>query len=146
MYQVTFLPIVAAALANVIVGMIWYNPYVFGGAWMRLSGMTPEQVERGRRRMPIHALAGFLASILIAYVMSYFGVAWGVFDGVGALQLAFWCWIGFSAPVLLNSVIWEQRPFRLYLINAIYWLVAFMVMALALLYVPMLFPVAQASM
>jgi hypothetical protein len=140
MYQVTFLPILAAGIANVIIGMIWYNPHVFGGIWMRLSGITPEQAERGKRRLPLHALIGLLASMVIAYVMNYFGIAWGVFDWSGALQLAFWCWAGFSAPILVSTVIWEQKPLRLYLINVVYWLIAFAAMASVLLYFPMLFP------
>jgi hypothetical protein len=151
MYEVSFIPILIAAVANVVIGMIWYNPHVFGGAWMRMTGITPEQAERGKRRMPLHVLLGFVASMLIAYVIAYFGMAWTGYLGINAdwttaLQLAFWCWIGFVAPVLLSSVIWEQKPIRFYLINASYWLVSFMIMALVLLYVPMLFPAAPMPM
>jgi len=133
MYQVTFLPILGAGIASVIIGFIWYQPHVFGTIWMRFSGITPEMAERAKRRMPLHAILGLLASMLIAYVMNYFGIQYGVFDWTGALQLAFWCWIGFAAPLLLGTVIWEQKPFRLYLINAFYWLVTFIAMALILL-------------
>src|SRR5271154_2671883 len=143
MNQVTFLPILFAGIANVIIGMIWYNPRVFGGIWMRMTSITPEQAERGKRRMPLYAFIGLLASMLIAYVMNYFGIAWGVYDWATALQLAFWCWIGFVAPVLLSTVLWERKPFRFYLINVSYWLVSFMIMALVLLYVPMLFSAGQ---
>jgi hypothetical protein len=52
---------------------------------------------------------------------------------MGALQLAFWCWIGFIAPVTLGMVLWEQKPVRAYLIVAFYWLAALMAMALILL-------------
>jgi hypothetical protein len=146
MNQVTFLPILAAGIASVILGVIWYNPRVFGGPWARMTGITPEQAEPGRRRMPLYAFLGFLASMLVAYVMNYFGIAWGVYDAGTALQLALWSWAGFTAPILLNSFLWEQKPFRLYLINASYWLVSFAVMALILLYMPMLFATAQGTM
>jgi hypothetical protein len=145
MNQVTFLPILIAGIASALLGALWYNPHVFGGVWMRMTTITPEQRERGKRRMPLYAFLGLLASMVIAYVMNYFGIAWGVYDASTALQLAFWCWIGFTAPVLLSTVLWEQKPVRFYLINAGYWLVSFAVMALVLLYVPMLFSATQGT-
>lgn len=127
-------PIFAAGIASVILGFIWYHPSVLGGAWMRMTSVTPEMAEKGKKRMPLMALLAFFASTVIAYVMSYFALAWGVFDWVGAAELGFWCWAGFVAPVLLGSVLWEGKPFKLYLINAGFWLVAFIVMAEILLF------------
>jgi len=96
--------------------------------------MTPEMADRGKRHMVLHTFFGFLASAVVAYVLLWAGAAESIYDWSGALQLAFWCWIGFAAPILLGSVLWEQRPFRFYLINALYWLVALMAMALVLLW------------
>jgi hypothetical protein len=134
MTQVAFLPILAAGIASVLVGWIWFHPKVFGSAWMRMSNVTPEMAERGKKRMALMAFFGLLASMLIAYVMNYFGIAWGVYDWVGAIELGFWCWIGFAAPVMLGMVLWEQKPFKLYLIVSLNWLVSFVVMALVLLF------------
>jgi hypothetical protein len=139
MSSVAFIPVFLAGLIPVIVGWIWYHPRVFGGAWMRMTGVTPEMAERGRKRMWITSLIGLLAGMLVAYVMDYFGIAWSVYDWGGALQLGFWCWAGFAAPVMLGSVLWDQRPVRLYLINAFYWLVVFMLMAQVLLYASVFF-------
>jgi hypothetical protein len=139
METVTFVPVFLAGLASAIIGSIWYSPYVFGTAWARMTGITPEMAERGKRKMWIMAIVGLLASMLVAYVMDYFGIAWQVGDWLGAMQLGFWCWIGFAAPPMLGMVLWEQKPVRLYLINALYWLVAFVVMALVLLYASMWF-------
>jgi hypothetical protein len=138
MYQVTFLPILLASVLAAGIGFVWYHPRVFGTIWMRASGVTPEMVERGKRRMPIYGFLGLLASMVVAYVMNYFGIAWGVYDWHGALQLAFWCWAGFIAPVMLGMVLWEQKPFRAYFINVTYWLVALCVMALVLVQFPTL--------
>ena len=40
MFEVTLLPILAAAIANVVLGMIWYNPKVFGTV-----GLTQAQAD-----------------------------------------------------------------------------------------------------
>jgi hypothetical protein len=121
--------IVASGIAAVLLGMIWYHPKVFGGAWARMSGITPEMQERSKKKMPLMAFFGFLAAMLVAYVMTYVSAAWGFYNWIGGLQLGFWCWLGFVAPPMLGMVLWEMKPFRLYLINALYWLVTLIVMA-----------------
>jgi hypothetical protein len=132
MTEVTFWPILAAGIVSTLIGWVWYSPKVFGGAWMRLTNLTPEMVEKGKKRMPLMALVALLGSMLAAYVMSYFGIAWGVYDWIGAIELGFWCWIGFVAPAMLGQVLWDQKPVRLYLINSLFWLVSFIVMAIIL--------------
>ena len=132
MFEVTFLPILVAGIANLILGFIWYHPKVFGTVWMAGAGVTPEMAEKGKKRMPIMAGVGVLASMVVAYVMNHFGIAWGVFDWIGAVELGFWCWLGFVAPVLLGSILWEQKPLNYYAINSGYWLVALIVMAVVL--------------
>ena len=134
MYEVTFLPILGSGIASAIIGYIWFHPRVFGGYWMRHSGMTPEMMERGKRRMPFYAIIGVLAAMLVAFVMNYFGIAWSVYTWQGALQLGFWCWAGFAAPAMLGMVLWEQKPILYYLVTSLYWLVAFCVTAMILLY------------
>ena len=132
MFEVTFLPILAAAIANLVLGMVWYHPKIFGTAWMMSAGISPEKAEMGKKKMPMMAATGTLAAMVIAYVMNHLGIAWGVFDWIGAVELGFWIWVGFTAPVLLGSVLWEMKPFKYFLINATYWLVSFILMAVVL--------------
>jgi hypothetical protein len=133
MIQVTLVPIIVAGISAVLIGWVWFHPKVFGSAWMRMSNVTPEMAEASKKRMPITVFAGFVAAMIIAWVMGYVGILLGVYDVVGAVVLGFWCWLGFVAPTMLGVVLWEHKPIRLYLINAIYWLVVFIVIALILL-------------
>jgi hypothetical protein len=126
-------PVLAAGISSVALGFIWYHPKVFGTAWMNMTGVSPEAAEKGKKRMPLMALFAAIAGVVIAYVMSYFSFAWGVYDWIGAVELGFWCWAGFVAPTSLGIVLWEGKSFKLYLINSLFWLVAFIVMALILL-------------
>ncbi|MEK7098649.1 MAG: DUF1761 domain-containing protein [Patescibacteria group bacterium] len=132
MFEVTLWPILAAGILNVVLGMIWYHPKVFGTAWMASAGITPEKAEAGKKKMPIMAFLAFLAAMVVAYVMNYFGIAWGVFDWIGAVELGFWCWIGFTAPTMLGMVLWEGKPVKYYAIVAGFWLVSFVAMAVVL--------------
>lgn len=134
MISVDLLSIFSAGVVSLVIGFVWYHPSVFGGAWTRMTNLSPEAVEKGKRRMPLMAFFGLLASMLAAYVMGYFGMAWSVFDVIGAIELGFWCWVGFVVPTMLGTVLWEQKSFKLYLINASYWLVSFIAMAVVLLF------------
>ena len=130
---VTLWPIVAAGVASVLIGWVWYHPRVFGTTWMRLANVTPEMAERGKKMMPLSVIVSLCGSMLIAYVMNYVGIAFHIYDWVGAIfELALWCWLGFIVPTSLGTILWEQRPFKLYLINTLYWLVTFIAMALIL--------------
>ncbi len=121
-----------AGFANVVIGMIWYHPKVFGGAWMRMSGIAPVE-GYPTWKMMVSAFFALLAGMLIAWVMSLVGYALNEFvDWISALELGFWCWLGFIAPTLLGTVLWERKPFTLYLINTSYWLVSFIAIALVL--------------
>ncbi len=134
-----FLPILLSGFASVIIGWVWYHPNTFGTAWMQMTHVTPEMAERGRRYMWPTTLVAFLASMLLAYVMSYVGVALHIGDWIGSVELGLVSWSGFALPVILGSLIWEQKPFKLFLINALYWLLTFIVIALVLLYTSALF-------
>lgn len=134
MIEIDFFSVLSAGIVSLVIGFVWYHPRVFGGAWTRMTNLSPEQVEKGKRRMPIMAFFGLLASMLAAYVLAYFGIAWAVFDVISAIELGFWCWLGFVAPTMLGTVLWEQKSIKLYLINALYWLVAFIAMAIVLLF------------
>jgi hypothetical protein len=132
MSEISIIAIIASAVIVTVIGFIWYHPKVFGAAWMRMVGVTPEAAEQGKKRMPIVVGVAILASMLLAYVMNVFGASWGVTDVGGAVVFGFWCWAGFVAPVLLGIVLWEQKPITLYFINAAYWLVAFVAIAITL--------------
>jgi len=132
MYEVTLLPIVFAAIAQMVIGMVWYHPKVFGAAWMRMANITPEMVESGKKTMAVRFIVAFLAAMLAAYVLFHFGIAWGVYDWAGAIELGVWIWLGFVAPVMLHTVLWEQKPLSLFALNAAYWFVGLVVMSVIL--------------
>ncbi|MEW4922339.1 DUF1761 domain-containing protein [Algibacter sp. 2305UL17-15] len=58
-----FPAMLVAAVSALVVGFIWYNPKVFGNAWMKEAGMTDEQV-KGGNMMKIFGLALFFAFLL----------------------------------------------------------------------------------
>lgn len=62
-----FYAILVAALANMVIGSIWYNPKVLGKVWMKVTGLTEEEL----RKSNMVKIFGFsiLFSILAAMAM-----------------------------------------------------------------------------
>ena len=54
-----------AALVPMIIGFIWYNPKVFGNAWMTAAGMTEEKMKTGN--MPLIFGLSFVLSIVLSF-------------------------------------------------------------------------------
>jgi len=94
-----------------------------------MVGTTPEQAEAGKKKMLLMAFIGLFAAMWLAWVMSYVLQALGVSDRMGAVGVAFLLWAGFVAPIMLGVVLWEHRSFKLYLINAGYWLLTMLLMS-----------------
>lgn len=134
MFEVNLLAVLIAALVNIGVGMLWYSSKMFGVSWMRMVGLTPEHAEMGKKKMPLHAFYGFLSAFVMAYVLNHFGIAWGVFDWIGAMELAFWVWLGFQVPLLIGPALWEMRPWKLVAINAGYWFLTLNLASLILIW------------
>ena len=62
--HMNFLAIIVATLVPMIVGFIYYNPKVLGGAWMKANGFTLESV--GAPPKPIMYGAALLLSFLLS--------------------------------------------------------------------------------
>lgn len=71
MMQFNFLAIVVAALVSMPVGFIWYNPKVFGNAWMREIGVTdPEKMKEGVSMLKIFSITLIFSFILASGMMN----------------------------------------------------------------------------
>jgi hypothetical protein len=60
------LVVALAALVPLIVGFIYYNPKVFGNAWMKVAGVTQEQLEKGNKAII------FGSALVLSFLLSFF--------------------------------------------------------------------------
>ena len=129
---INYVAVLAAAVANMVVGFLWYGP-VFGKIWMKLMGFTPEKMEEMKKKPMGKSYAiMFASSLVMAYVLAHFVAVWNVTDIWGAVQLAFWIWLGFIATVVVSTVLWEGKSWQLYFLNIAYYLVSLSAMTLIL--------------
>lgn len=128
--DINYLAVVVSALINMVLGFLWYGP-LFGKEWMKLTGLTKEKVEAMKKdgsKMQVTYGMSLLGAVVIAYVLAHFVSYLQVdtlFEGV---ELGCWIWLGFVATTMLNQVLYDGKPWKLYLINAGYYFVSLLLM------------------
>ena len=131
MGQINYLAVVLAAVAFFAVGAVWYT-VLFGKAWQRAAGLSDAQL-RGANMALIYGLA-FLCELIIAWIIGH------MFARIGEETLAAKPWlyfmmsgglaIAFVIPALWISFSHIRVATRVALIDAGYWLVAYLAMGL----------------
>jgi uncharacterized protein DUF1761 len=139
--HVNYLAIVAAIAANMVIGFLWYGP-VFGSPWRKEMGVAPDaKPAAGAMRRSLILMV--IGTFLMAWVLSYDIAVWRPSSWkAGADQAAatygflsaFFIWLGYIVPLLLGSVAWENKSWKLFAINAGYWFIALLAMGMILAY------------
>ncbi len=126
---VNYLAVLVAALANYIIGAVWYS-VLFSKSWKRLQGLSEMKVSAAS------VILGIVGALVMSYVLDHaliFASAYMGTSGVGAgLIVGALNWLGFIAPVTIGVVTYEKKPFALWLLNNGYWLLSLLVMGVIL--------------
>ena len=132
---INYIAVFVAGLVSMVLGALWYGP-VFGKTWMKLSGMTQKDLEAAKKKsMALSYGLNFVGVLITAYVLAHF---LEIIETVGntswetGLVTGFWIWLGFAAPLQLSSVLWENKPWTLWILNTVYSLLSFVVMGVIL--------------
>lgn len=121
--------IIVAALANFVIGGLWYSPALFGGAWMRANRFTDADLKQGSP-LAIFGIAFVLCLLMAANLAGFlssdettlaFALAASVAAGLG--------WAAFGLAVV---ALFERRSLSYMLINGGYLTVSFAAMGLIL--------------
>ena len=134
--NINWIALVVAAVIPLITGFIWYNPKVFGIAWMRESGMTEEKAKQMNpaKTYGLALILSFLAATFLWGVVMigggggevhgtepYLTFKHGAFHGV--LTSIF-----IVLPVFWINALFEQKSFKYVAINMGYWIVTLAIM------------------
>ena len=123
MVTVNYLALLAAGIANMVVGFLWYGP-VFGKVWIRLMGFTPQAMEEAKKKgMGKSYTIAFIGALVMGYMVNQFVFLLGSYNALSALQDAVLMWLGFIATSFLGAVLWEGKSWKLYAFNIGYYLV-----------------------
>jgi hypothetical protein len=110
------------AFAAFLVGGLWYSPILFARPWMRATGLGEADLAKG---MPRIFGGAFLLALVGNLNLAFFladgrpSLGWGI--AAGALA-----GVGWVATSLGITYLFERKPLSLYLIDAGYHVVSFM--------------------
>ena len=123
--QLNIWAILAAALANFLIGGVWYSPALFQGPWMRANGFGEDDLKKGSPAV-IFGVSLLFCLIMAANLAAFlagpettigFAIAAGAAAGLG------WAALGLGVVALF-----ERRPPSYILINGGYLTVSFTAM------------------
>jgi hypothetical protein len=117
--HVNFLAVLTAAVVQWLLGWLWYG-MLFKKDW---TALVPKDSSKSASPGAVMALI-FFANLILCFALVKIELltGWTTF-GRGSLVGAV-CGLGFVAPPLFAQHISESRPFKLFGINALYWLIA----------------------
>lgn len=135
MLELNYLAILISTIVAFGIGGLWYGP-LFGRLWMKLMGFSQEDLEKMKKKGGMgksYALM-FVSQFILAYVLAHFILGWAQNApdtgrlSIG-LQTGFWLWLGLVATIQLGTVLWEQKSWKLYMLNITHWLIVILVMS-----------------
>ena len=139
MVPINYLAVLASTVFMMFLGGLWYGP-LFGKQWIALMGFDPQKVAdmqaKGMGAMWKSYALMALGALVMSFVLAHsviFGAAYLNQSGMSVgLQAGFWSWAGFIAPATMGMVLWEGKSWKLWFINAGYYLVGLLVVGVIL--------------
>lgn len=122
--KIKYAAVIVGTIVHFMLGGLWYSPVLFGNKFLEVINWSPEKVQEisNQSHMKDFAFA-FLTSLVLVYVLAHFVQYAKATTAMAGIQTAFWLWLGFVVTTQAATVIFEQRPLGLYLINIGYQLV-----------------------
>lgn len=138
-----------AALIPLVIGFIWYNPKVFGTAWMNAAGLTEEKIKETNMALVFglaYVFSCFIGVVLLGLTIHQLGLeslvmgtdentismAQQILDAVGDNFRTFKhgalhgtvAGIFFAFPLLATNALFDRRSWKYIFINSSYWTVS----------------------
>ncbi|MEX2013692.1 MAG: DUF1761 domain-containing protein, partial [Parcubacteria group bacterium] len=117
------------------VGFLWYG-VLFRKPWMDMMGLTMESMGQMKMSANKAYILQFIASLVMACILSRAIFVLSAYMEIGGwmvgVKAGFYMWLGFIAPVTLGVVLWENKPWKLWFINASNYLVTLVIMGIIL--------------
>jgi hypothetical protein len=111
-FAVNYLAVIVAAIAAVVIGILYYGVAGFGDRLARLNGMTP----RTGPPLPREFAIGILVALLNAWVLALLSLNLGGASIADGILLGALAWLGFQATLKAAQVAFEARSWNAWII------------------------------
>ena len=117
--------IIVATVVSMVLGALWFSPMVFQKPWMAMRvDKTPPSGNASPMLYVITAVGALVSAITLDWIIGLAGVS----TLVGGALIGLYAGLGFVAPAILSDNLFNERPFKLYLIVAGFPVVGLLVM------------------
>lgn len=128
---VNLLAVLSAGVACMVIGFLWYSPFLFAKPWMIAMGYDPEDkariAEMQKKAGPLYGIS-FLVTLLSAFVLGKIIFHLAIATSLYGMKAGLAVWAGFVMTVQLTDKLFGNRPWELFFINTGYQLVCYLVM------------------
>ncbi|MBZ0202869.1 MAG: DUF1761 domain-containing protein [Ignavibacteria bacterium] len=127
---INLVPVIIAGVINMILGSLWYSPFVIGKLWMRAMGKTEEEIKQGfsTGAMGMTYVVNTISSLVFAYVLAHIIKFASLSTFAQGVNVGFWVWLGFVVTTVIPGYMYESRPKMLYFLFIIYQLISITIM------------------
>jgi hypothetical protein len=108
--HLNWLAVIVLWIAHVVISLLWYQPALFGKAWVNLSG---KELKPATQWFPAGLAAHFVCVFALAVIVNLANATTFV-EGLALGLLVSICFIG---AMLAGELVWEKIPFKLFLIR-----------------------------
>ena len=113
-----------ASIVGMILGAAWFSPLLFGNLWMKLSGMSKSDANMSKQKgMTSRYIIAFITLLVTNYILALFVQYAGATTFVDGAVVGVLVWLGFFATSMMSIVLWENKPFGLYALQTLHYLV-----------------------
>ena len=123
--------VLGSAAATMVIGFLWYSPFLFAKPWMIAMGYDPADkariTEMQKTAGPKYGIS-FVASILTAFMLGKIIFNLAISTPLYGMKVGFGVWLAFVMTVQLTDMLFGNRPRKLFLINTGYQLACYLVM------------------
>ena len=130
MLGINYWAVIVTTLAAFAFSSVYYM--VFGKARMKLLANEPGATADVRKVPVWKVLLELVRSLVVTLVMAHVIVLARIAGWLDAAQLAIWVAIGFPVMILMGSVTWDKRPWKLAAIHAGDWIIKLLLIAVIL--------------
>lgn len=114
---INHIAVFACACLNLLLGALWYSPFLFYKAWLGETKLTDEQVARSNPAKT-YGLA-FLFALIISYNLAFY-LGDAQTDGVWGATAGFLAGFGWATLTFAIIALFERRSWKYIFINGGY--------------------------
>ena len=122
--NVNFLAVIVCGIVAMVLGFVWYIP-LFGKQWSALTGVSSADMQAGSG--PMGYVMQFVAALIFSYAVALFVKPLVITTLIGGAKLGLLIGLGIVAASMAGGYLFNKRKLNLYLIDAGYQVVLFVI-------------------